>query len=80
MLASTQRYYVFGGKGGGETSMAPSVKFANHDELTLLASTEPSWSLRDLFEQISESLNHLVEKTISLVSFVRCLVCVVYRT
>lgn len=54
----------------GKTSMAASVKFANHDELTLLASTEPSWSLRDLFEQISESLNHLVEKTISLVSFV----------
>jgi hypothetical protein len=37
----------------GKTSMAVSVKFANHDELTLLASTEPSWSLRDLFEQIS---------------------------
>ncbi|EES10942.1 hypothetical protein BDA96_06G117900 [Sorghum bicolor] len=54
MLASPQRYYVFGGKGGvGKTSMAASlaVKFANHGEPTLIASTEPSRSLGDLFEQ-----------------------------
>jgi len=76
MLASTQRYYVFGGKGGvGKTSMAASlaVKFANHGEPTLIASTEPSRSLGDLFEQVSESLCHLLEKTVSLVSLLNVL-------
>lgn len=75
MLASTQRYYVFGGKGGvGKTSMAASlaVKFANHGEPTLIASTA-SRSLGDLFEQVSEILCHLLEKTVSLVSLLNVL-------
>ena len=67
MLASTRRYYVFGGKGGvGKTSMAASlaVKFANHGEPTVIVSTGPSRSLGDLFEQVPESLCHLVEKVL----------------
>lgn len=58
MLAATQSYYVFGGKGGvGKTSMAASlaVKFANHGEPTLIASTALSRSLGDVFEQVSAS-------------------------
>lgn len=83
MLASPQRYYVFGGKGGvGKTSMAASlaVKFANHGEPTLIASTEPSRSLGDLFEQVSESLCHLLGKNCLFSTFVECLACAVYRT
>jgi arsenite/tail-anchored protein-transporting ATPase len=55
MLASTQRFYVLGGKGGvGKTSLAASlaVKFANQGELTLIASMDPTHSLGDSFEQV----------------------------
>ncbi|TVU14193.1 hypothetical protein EJB05_37643 [Eragrostis curvula] len=52
--ASTQRFYVVGGKGGvGKTSIAASlaVKFANQGEPTLIASLDPTHSLGDSFEQ-----------------------------
>ncbi|XP_047068980.1 ATPase GET3B-like [Lolium rigidum] len=54
MVSSTQKYYVFGGKGGvGKTSLAASlaVKFANHGEPTLIVSMHPAHSLGDTLEQ-----------------------------
>ncbi|KAM0845171.1 hypothetical protein ACQ4PT_056578 [Festuca glaucescens] len=54
MVSITQKYYVFGGKGGvGKTSLAASlaVKFANHGEPTLIASMHPAHSLGDTLEQ-----------------------------
>ncbi|XP_062225829.1 ATPase GET3B-like [Phragmites australis] len=54
MLASTQKYYLLGGKGGvGRTSMAASLamKFANSGEPTLIASMDPTHSLGDSLEQ-----------------------------
>ncbi|KAM0925599.1 hypothetical protein ACQ4PT_004095 [Festuca glaucescens] len=54
MVSSTQKYYVFGGKGGvGKTILAASlaVKFANHGEPTLVVSMHPAHSLGDTLEQ-----------------------------
>jgi arsenite-transporting ATPase len=64
MVSSTQKYYVFGGKGGvGKTSLAASlaVKFANHGEPTLIVSMHPAHSLGDTLEQVSELLCYIIK-------------------